>query len=317
MQPHLVARVGGRPRRDSEAAADHVAGGERSSLKTMLTGVVDDTAHGHRGRDPRLHRRRQDGHRAEAGRHGGYSTGKFVASFVGMVPASKPRLVVLVIVDEPTAAIFGGVVAAPAFAQIAKFDLQYLEVPPDALRNASASPSTWRALQRAAPRGSDGAASPSAVDSARDGPRPSHRGARPDRGRERGSARRSPTSPTTRDPSRPARSSSASGAQRVDGHDLAADAVAAGAAALVVEQPVDVPVPQLVVESVRAAMPAAAGVFFGDPSCELDVAAITGTNGKTTSAFLLARDSRRRGPASGAARRTSSAASAVSCGRRV
>ena len=49
-----------------------------------------------------------------------------------MVPASKPRLVVLVTVDEPRGAIFGGVVAAPAFAQIAKFDLQYLAVPPDA-----------------------------------------------------------------------------------------------------------------------------------------------------------------------------------------
>jgi cell division protein FtsI (penicillin-binding protein 3) len=49
-----------------------------------------------------------------------------------MVPASNPRLVVLVMVDEPHGAIFGGVVAAPAFADIAKFDLQYLEVPPDA-----------------------------------------------------------------------------------------------------------------------------------------------------------------------------------------
>ena len=76
--------------------------------------------------------------------------------------------------------------------------------------------------------------------------------------------------------------------QRVDGHDLAADAVAAGAGALVVERLVDVPVPQLRVESARAAMPAAAGEFFGHPSWELDVAGFTGTNGKTTSAFLLA-----------------------------
>ena len=49
-----------------------------------------------------------------------------------MVPASNPRLVVLVVVDEPSAAIWGGIVAAPAFAEIAKFALQYLEVPPDA-----------------------------------------------------------------------------------------------------------------------------------------------------------------------------------------
>jgi UDP-N-acetylmuramoyl-L-alanyl-D-glutamate--2,6-diaminopimelate ligase len=74
---------------------------------------------------------------------------------------------------------------------------------------------------------------------------------------------------------------------KVDGHEFAAAAMAAGAVALVVERPVDVPVPQLVVPSVRAAMPAAATVFFGDPSRELQVAAITGTNGKTTTAFLL------------------------------
>ncbi len=65
--------------------------------------------------------------------HGGYATGRYVASFVGAVPASRPRLVVLVAVDEPRGAIWGGVVAAPVFQQIARFDLQYLEVPPDAI----------------------------------------------------------------------------------------------------------------------------------------------------------------------------------------
>ncbi|HET8584235.1 MAG TPA: UDP-N-acetylmuramoyl-L-alanyl-D-glutamate--2,6-diaminopimelate ligase [Casimicrobiaceae bacterium] len=74
---------------------------------------------------------------------------------------------------------------------------------------------------------------------------------------------------------------------RVDGHDLAAGAVAAGAVALVVERALGLAIPQLVVTSVRAAMPKAAVEFFGDPSGELRVAGITGTNGKTTSAFLL------------------------------
>jgi cell division protein FtsI (penicillin-binding protein 3) len=64
--------------------------------------------------------------------HGGYATDRYVASFVGTVPASRPRLVVLVTVDEPQGAIWGGVVAAPAFQQIARFGLQYLELPPDA-----------------------------------------------------------------------------------------------------------------------------------------------------------------------------------------
>jgi UDP-N-acetylmuramoyl-L-alanyl-D-glutamate--2,6-diaminopimelate ligase len=73
----------------------------------------------------------------------------------------------------------------------------------------------------------------------------------------------------------------------VDGHDLAAEAVARGAAALVVEHRLDLDVPQLVVPSVRAAMGPAAAGFFGRPSEMLEVAAVTGTNGKTTTAFLL------------------------------
>jgi cell division protein FtsI (penicillin-binding protein 3) len=63
---------------------------------------------------------------------GGYSESRYVASFVGVVPASAPRLVVLVTVDEPGGGIEGGVVAAPAFQEIAQFALQYLEIPPDA-----------------------------------------------------------------------------------------------------------------------------------------------------------------------------------------
>jgi len=74
---------------------------------------------------------------------------------------------------------------------------------------------------------------------------------------------------------------------RADGHDFAADAVAAGAAALVVERPLDLEVPQAVVADARAAMAPAAAAFFGDPTAELEVVGITGTNGKTTTAFLL------------------------------
>jgi UDP-N-acetylmuramoyl-L-alanyl-D-glutamate--2,6-diaminopimelate ligase len=73
-----------------------------------------------------------------------------------------------------------------------------------------------------------------------------------------------------------------------DGHDLALEAVARGAVALVVERALDVAVPQLHVPSVRRAMPAAAALYFGDPSRELEVVAATGTNGKTTTAFLIA-----------------------------
>src|ERR671927_1208299 len=73
----------------------------------------------------------------------------------------------------------------------------------------------------------------------------------------------------------------------LDGHELAPQAVAAGAAALVVERPVDAHVPQLVVRDARAAMAVAADVFFGHPTRELEVVGVTGTNGKTTTAHLV------------------------------
>jgi UDP-N-acetylmuramoyl-L-alanyl-D-glutamate--2,6-diaminopimelate ligase len=74
---------------------------------------------------------------------------------------------------------------------------------------------------------------------------------------------------------------------RSDGHDFAPAAVRAGAAVLVVERPLGLPVPEVLVASARAAMGPIAARFFGDPTAELDVVGVTGTNGKTTTAFLL------------------------------
>ncbi len=72
-----------------------------------------------------------------------------------------------------------------------------------------------------------------------------------------------------------------------DGHDFAPDAVARGAAALLVRRPLDLPVPQVVARDPRAAMAIMAARLAGDPSRDLDVVGITGTNGKTTSAYLM------------------------------
>jgi UDP-N-acetylmuramoyl-L-alanyl-D-glutamate--2,6-diaminopimelate ligase len=74
---------------------------------------------------------------------------------------------------------------------------------------------------------------------------------------------------------------------RADGHDFAAAAVECGAVALVVERPLELPVPQLVVADARAAMAPAADEFFDRPTAELEVAGVTGTSGKTTTSFLL------------------------------
>src|SRR3954463_7979688 len=73
---------------------------------------------------------------------------------------------------------------------------------------------------------------------------------------------------------------------RADGHDFAPDAVQRGAVALVCERPLGLGVPEVVVPSVREAMGPIASRFYGEPTRELRVVGITGTNGKTTTAFL-------------------------------
>jgi cell division protein FtsI (penicillin-binding protein 3) len=61
-----------------------------------------------------------------------YSSHKYLASFIGVAPARDPRLVVLVMIDEPKGAIYGGSVAAPVFKKVVQRTLRYLNVPPEA-----------------------------------------------------------------------------------------------------------------------------------------------------------------------------------------
>ena len=130
IQPHLVERIGERtvaPPERRRVVSPRI----NRELKAMLTGVVDE--HGATGTAAAIPGYTVAGKTGTAqvpGPHG-YTTGQYVASFVGMVPVAKPRLLVLVVVNEPHNNIFGGAVAAPAFEQIAKFDLQYLAVPPN------------------------------------------------------------------------------------------------------------------------------------------------------------------------------------------
>ena len=129
VQPHLVDHVQGE-RTEAFVRRRILSPGVDRQLLSMLKGVVSDTGTGAAAEIPGYTVAGKTGTAQKPGPNG-YEKGRYVATFVGMVPASDPRLVVLVTVDEPHGAIFGGVVAAPAFAQIAAFDLQYLEVPPD------------------------------------------------------------------------------------------------------------------------------------------------------------------------------------------
>jgi cell division protein FtsI (penicillin-binding protein 3) len=139
VQPHLVDHVGDgatvRPARH-RVVSRWVA----SQLMAMLKNVVAEGT-GTLAAVPGYQVAGKTGTAAKPDPQGGYSDTRYVASFVGVVPASRPRLVILVSVDEPKGAIWGGVVAAPAFAEIAKFDLQYLDggVPPDAPATTTAA----------------------------------------------------------------------------------------------------------------------------------------------------------------------------------
>ena len=125
---HVVAKIGGKKVRHGKGrriVSEHTAGRMTAMFRDVVlegTGteaaIPGYTVAGKTG----------TANKAENGRY----VSKYVASFVGLVPARKPRLAILVMIDEPHGQIYGGVVAAPVFRDIARFALQYLEVPPDA-----------------------------------------------------------------------------------------------------------------------------------------------------------------------------------------
>ena len=130
VEPRLVAHVEGKgrvPPRRRRVLSARVA----AQLSVMLRDVVLEGT-GSQASVPGYTVAGKTGTAAKPEPGGGYSKSRYVASFVGFLPASAPRLVIAVTVDEPKATIWGGVVAAPVFQEIARFALQYLEIPPDA-----------------------------------------------------------------------------------------------------------------------------------------------------------------------------------------
>jgi len=136
--PHLVEKVGSkrvRGNRGTRVVSRHTA----DRMMSMFRDVVLEGT-GTQAAIPGYTVAGKTG-TAQKAENGRYVT-KYVASFVGLVPAKHPRLAILVMVDEPRGDIYGGVVAAPAFRDIARFDLQYLEVPPDAPETKAALTAT-------------------------------------------------------------------------------------------------------------------------------------------------------------------------------
>jgi cell division protein FtsI (penicillin-binding protein 3) len=135
VHPHLIERIDGKDvsrGRGRRVVSRHVA----DQMLDLLRGVVLEGT-GTEAAIPGYTVAGKTGTAAKIDPDGTYSTSRYVASFVGLVPASKPKLVIMVMVDEPHGDIYGGVVAAPAFREIARFNLQHLEIPQDAPRTAS------------------------------------------------------------------------------------------------------------------------------------------------------------------------------------
>ena len=128
--PQVVRRVGGRPVAAGDGA--RVISEQTSrQIRKMLEGVLADggTAAAVKVRGFKLAGKTGTANKIEP--DGTYSESKYVASFVGFAPAENPRLLISVVVDEPTqGSIYGGAIAAPAFGRIAEYSLQYLRIPP-------------------------------------------------------------------------------------------------------------------------------------------------------------------------------------------
>jgi cell division protein FtsI/penicillin-binding protein 2 len=127
-QPHIVKAIGGKatiaPRGHRVISSTYAA-----ELRDMLRGVLADGGTASGAAIPGYDLAGKTG-TAQVVVNGKYSSSLYVASFIGFVPASRPKLLVAVMVDEPNGAIYGGSVAAPAFQKIVGWAVPYLGISP-------------------------------------------------------------------------------------------------------------------------------------------------------------------------------------------
>jgi cell division protein FtsI/penicillin-binding protein 2 len=128
--PRILRGVDGRPV-PRPAGRRIVSAQTAAEVRTMLEGVVRAGGTGWEAAIPGYALAGKTGTANKVDEATGeYSKERYVASFAGFAPARDPRLLVVVTIDEPKGAIYGGEVAAPAFQQIAQFALTYLRIPP-------------------------------------------------------------------------------------------------------------------------------------------------------------------------------------------
>jgi cell division protein FtsI (penicillin-binding protein 3) len=126
--PHVVASVGDRKTKTPKGKRI-ISEATAASVRAMLEGVLGPGGTASGAAIPGYTLAGKTG-TAQIADKGGYSTDNYVASFVGFAPAKDPKLLVLVMVDEPRGDIYGGQVAAPAWKDIVNFSLNYLKISP-------------------------------------------------------------------------------------------------------------------------------------------------------------------------------------------
>ncbi len=157
--PKLVQETidaqGGHHRTDAGATRRVVSATTAEQLRDMLVNVVHEGT-GTRGGITGYNVAGKTGTARKPMKTGGYEDGAghyhYVATFAGFVPAEKPALSVIVVIDEPTGDIYGGSVAAPVFADIAQYGLRLFHIPPPLVQKAAA-PDTAAAQQAPASTG--------------------------------------------------------------------------------------------------------------------------------------------------------------------
>jgi cell division protein FtsI (penicillin-binding protein 3) len=137
--PQIVDAIGGRS--VSEPKGKRIISPQVAyELRSMLRGVLTDQGTASGAAIPGYDMAGKTG-TAQVADRGGYSSSKFIASFIGMVPASHPKLVVAVVVNQPQGAIYGGSVAAPAFQKIVGWAVPHFGIDPCPPRACPASAS--------------------------------------------------------------------------------------------------------------------------------------------------------------------------------
>ena len=128
-KPRLISAVGSEVKPPDTEGERVFSERTARQLRTMLEGVLEPGGTASAVSVPGYELAGKTG-TAEKAEDGGYSETRYVASFVGFAPAKDPKLLVAVMVDEPTYVHTGGEVAAPVFGQIAEFALPYLGISP-------------------------------------------------------------------------------------------------------------------------------------------------------------------------------------------